>query len=277
LRPIRSHPNRIFQVLRFVTIAFVINLLPFHSALADSPQPANSGSATSVPATPCQAGAVCFGAERLQVDPIWWNENKLNQINADTYTLASQLLSDPYNTCGPASLAMVMNFLNHLKKPDGKEQYAIVDVMHVADQLGYYKPPNNDGSLGVSDLSDIAAQFGFKQAYPKDGGSFLTYTDFLQRMKDGYPAIVGMRFGYDKTTGIYQPTTDPIPWNHYAIIFGYTDDGQFLWMLNPHPGIGLVQNTDVRLQLIRPDALRSSWTKNDGSEVTDYGEALFLK
>jgi hypothetical protein len=255
-----------------------ISLMPLRAVFADNPPPTAAGNGAAPPvATPCPADVVCIGAERLQVDPIWWNNNKLNQISPDTYALASKLLSDPYNTCGPATLAMVMNFLDHLKKPDSQQQFSIVDVMRMADKLGYYKPPNNDGSLGVSDLSDIASQFGFKQAYPKDGGSFLTFSDFIQQMSKGYPAIVGMRFSYDKNTGIYQPTTDPIPWNHYAIIFGYTDDGQFLWMLNPHPGIGLDQNADVRLQLIRPDAFRTAWTKNDGSEVSDYGEALFLK
>jgi hypothetical protein len=264
---------RLFNFRKVVLILILssgLGAVPLRSVLAD-------GSGPQLITTPCPANLVCIGADRLQVDPIWWNDNKLNQISPETFALASQLLSNPYNTCGPATLTMMINFLNHLEKPSNPEQISIVDVLHMADKLGYYKPPHNDGSLGESDLRDIAEQFGFKQFYPKDGGSFLTYTDFMQQIEKGFPAIVGMRFAYDQTTGVYQPIADGSPWNHYAIIFGFTDDGKYLWMLNPHPGIGLNQDADVRLQLISPDAFRTSWTKDDGSDVTDYGEAIFLK
>jgi hypothetical protein len=172
---------------------------------------------------------------------------------------------------------MMMNFLAHLKDPSGPASYSITDVLQTAEKLGFYKAPNNDGSLGVSDLREIAKQYGFKQVYPKKGSSFLTFPDFLDQIRNGYPAIAGMRFSYDQTTGEYQPTTDAIPWNHYVVILGYTDDGKYLWMLNPHPGSGLRADADVHLQLIAPESFRLSFIKNDGSETTDYGEALFLR
>jgi hypothetical protein len=252
-------------------------IFPTQPAFADGPHPGSAGDEAPALQTPCPADTACGGAPLLQVDPIWWNENKLNQINPDTYALASQILSNPYNTCGPAALTMVMNFLTHVDNPASTSQYSIVDVLNVAQQMGYYKPPQNDGALGASDLRDIASKFGFKQVYPRDGGSFLTYTDFINQLAKGYPAIAGMRFAYDQNTGEYLPTTDPIPWNHFAVIFGFTDDGKFLWMLNPHPGIGLKADADVHLQLIQPAEFRAAWTKADGSEVSDYGQAIFLR
>jgi hypothetical protein len=271
----RFNPGLAVAKAIIVIILIIVEAtLPIRPALAEGPTP-TPGAAMAQ--TPCPADTTCAGAPSLQVDPIWWNNHKINQIGPDAYALASQLISNPYNTCGPATLTMVMNFLDHLKDPASPDRISITDVLQTAEKLGYYKTPENDGSLGVSDLRDIAKQFGFKQVYPKKGSSFLTYSDFLDQLHNGYPAIAGMRFSYDQQTGEYQPTADPIPWNHYAVILGYTDDGKYLWMLNPHPGRGLRADADVHLQLIAPETFRASFIKNDGSETSDYGEALFLR
>ena len=267
-------------VVKIVAVILVIALEPgisFHPVLADDPTPTPGRPAEAAAEIPCLADTKCTGASRLQVDPIWWDNHKLNQIGPEAYALASQLISNPYNTCGPATLTMVMNYLDHLKDPSNPASIAITDVLTTAQKLGYYKQPENDGSLGITDLRDMAKQFGFQQVYPKKNSSFLTYSDFLAQLHNGYPAIAGMRFSYDPQTGVYQPTADLIPWNHYVVIFGYTDDGKYLWMLNPHPARDLRADTDVHLQLIAPETFRDAWIKNDGSETSDYGEALFLR
>ncbi len=271
-----THIPRSIQAAAVLVLVLVL-FIPRNVASADSPAPP-----TQTPApTACADILTCPTPEDPPpplVDPIWWNNHKINQINPDTYTTASDLLTNPYNTCGPTTLALIINYIYYLRDPQSAPQVTANQVLLAAKDLGYFKPPDNDGLLGAEDLRAIARQFGLSQRFPKGGDVFTTFDSFLNEVKKGFPAIAGMRFAYDKDTGEYLPTGDAsVAMNHYAIVFGITDDGNYFWVLNTHPGLGKKQDADVSLRLMTFDQFRASWAKNDGSEVNDYGVAIFLR
>jgi len=273
----RTHPvlipaSKNLKLLICSLLALVL-FLPSIEAQADAPPPA-------VPAACEQSPQGCplpADLERAQVDPIWWNENKINQINPETYQTAAELLTNPYNTCGPTTLAMVINYMYALRGMDPSAWVTPGQVMAAAKELGFYSPPDNDGLLTTNDLRAIAGKFDLKLAFPKGGGTFLPYETLFAEVKKGFPAIVGMRYSYDEATGEYRPAGDDAPVNHFVVLFGITDDGNYFWLLNPHPGKGKNENAQVSLKLISFDAFRAAWANNDGSSVTDFGSAIFLR
>ena len=268
--------RRIPQLLLGLLIALALSL-PTAAVQADAPPP--TAAAPAAPAA-CDESPGCplpADADHALVDPIWWNENKINQINPETYETASALLSNPYNTCGPTTLALVINYIYALRGPEAPAWVSPTQVMEAARGLGFYEPPDNDGWMSADDLRAIAGQFGLKQVFPKGGSTFLPYESLFNELKKGFPAIVGMRYAYDKATWEYRPVGDDSPLNHFVIIFGITDDGNYFWLLNTHPGAWKQDNSEVSLKLIPFDAFKAAWAQNDGSALTDYGVAIFLR
>ena len=227
----------------------------------------------------CASPANCPTPEHPSplVDPIWWNDHKLNQVDSKTFAYASAAIPNPYNTCGPATLALVVSYLYHLRAGDAARPVSTIDIMRMASTEGLYDSAGGEGMLGLPDLRKIAVRFGIRQVFPKNGKMYIAFSQFTAELRKGFPAIAGMRYDYENKTGRYLPVGGQGSINHFVVVIGFTDDGKSLWVLNTHPGIMERKNEDVRLGVMSVDDFRSSWARNDGSSLADYGNALFLR
>lgn len=213
----------------------------------------------------------------IAIDPAWWASNAVNQINLDTQSVSRSYLSNYYNTCGPAALSMVISFFR--SQPGGYgSRVTPADVLREArSQLGFFIPPYNSGLLDFNNLSLIAGLYGLTPQNPGNSGYLLTLEDLLQEVRQGTPAIVGMRYGY--SNGLYVPTGGSGIYNHFITVFGtqQVDGVEYLLVLNNHPGKYLVEDANVQPELMSLDQFMLSWLLNDGSEYQNYGHAAFYK
>jgi len=265
----------LFFVCLFLLLANLI--FPFSTVRASPP--------ASVRIHECKEGKSCRGedvAPSSSMDVLWWIDNAFNQIAPDTYKTAGEVITNPYNTCGPTTLAMVINYYRS-RSNDGLETVTPSDVILKAAEMGLYTAPYvPSGLLGLPNLREIAGKFGFQQAYPEDRNVFIHFDDLIEQLKYGRPAIVGMRYDYDKQTGAYLPVpaSDQKHINHFVIAFGLstTDDGETLvWVLNTHPGRNMTENSDVLPTPMSTEVFKASWARNDDSSLSDYGFVLFIE
>jgi hypothetical protein len=253
-------------LLLIYTVLLLAILIPFKPALADAPA--------------CQDVATCQTPalpSHLQTTLIWWDENKVNQIDADIFSAASNLFTNPYNTCGPTTLSMLVNYIYYLRDPNTSRKVTTVEVMQAAQQLGFYGSADRDGTLGLNDVRKIAKQFGLQQKYPHEGTTLMSFDTFIRDLQKGIPAIAGMRYAYDKKTGDYQPDFSSKPINHFIVVIGINDDGQHFWVLNSHPGLKQKLDKEVRLEMLSFDDFKAAWMQNDDSKLKNYGNAIFLQ
>jgi hypothetical protein len=206
----------------------------------------------------------------------WWFDHPINQMNLETQAVARQLLSNPYNTCGPAVVALLASYYRS-SNPDGPVQTA--DVLQTAhNQLGYYTPPYNSGLLTFKHLREMLKVYGLMQTYPSENRSLVTLEDLLQRVRQGHPAIAGMRYRYPDDLH-YRPGGGKGLYNHFVIVFGLEqEDGEeYLWVSNPHPGKYIYEDneaTPVRMLLTE---FWRSWALLDGTENANMGHAIFFE
>ncbi|MDD5371065.1 MAG: hypothetical protein PHQ40_18445 [Anaerolineaceae bacterium] len=203
-------------------------------------------------------------------DPTWWSRNAINQISADTFDLAGDIITNPFDTCGPATLAMVANFY----RPDAQEAVTTIGVMRSIQKAGFYRPPNESGVLDYPALSAVAPAFGLKRAAPDRESGFMTFDDFLSQVRSGKPAIAAMRYHYT-SDGRYIPSlTGPAATNHFVIIFGtlIADGHEQLWVFNTHPGANLQEDRHARPEVMDFATFQAAWMMNIKPNM---GQAIF--
>ncbi len=196
-------------------------------------------------------------------DPVWWTQNAINQIAQDTFDEAGQIVTNPFNTCGPASLAMVINFYRPADHPPVTTQ----EVMRSIQKAGFYNPPEDSGFLGYPALDAAAARFGIRPEAP--GVIQLSFSDLLAGVRTGRPAIVAMRYGYTPS-GEYVPQTDGFgPTNHFVVVFGtlIADGQEAFWVLNTHPAANLREHQDARPVTLDFATFQAAWLARPEGEV----------
>jgi hypothetical protein len=209
-------------------------------------------------------------------DDTWWFSNIVNQMNEETQVVARGYLSNYYNTCGPAVVAMLASYLLAQSEVGGGPITTAV-VMHDArNKLQYYTPPYNSGLLEFKHLRAMLQLYGLDQVYPGGDSSLLAIEELLDRVRQGQPAIAGMRYRYQDDWG-YRPSGGRGLYNHFVVVFGVEQvDGQdYLWVANPHPGKYLTSDTEAAPVRMSVDEFWQSWALKDGSENEGYGHAAF--
>jgi hypothetical protein len=223
---------------------------------------------------------IAFAAEEAVLarpDATWWFDHPINQMNTDTQSIAQQLLSNHYNTCGPAVVAMLTNYFKS-GKDDNLETITPADVLKDAhNMLGYYTPPYNSGLLTFQHLRSLLELYDLEQTYPAGKDSLLSLDELLERIRRGEPAIAGMRYSYQENW-LYLPAGGSGLYNHFVIIFALEEIGEeeFLWVSNPHPGKYLYEDHQAAPIRISVDEFWQSWALKDGSEQADHGHAAFF-
>jgi hypothetical protein len=210
-------------------------------------------------------------------DDTWWFSNIVNQMNEETQAVARGYLSNYYNTCGPAVVAMLASYLLAQSEVGGGPITTAV-VMHDArNKLEYYTPPYNSGLLEFKHLRTMLQLYGLDQVYPGGNSSLLAIEELLDRVRQGQPAIAGMRYRYQDDWS-YRPSGGRGLYNHFVVVFGVEQvDGQdYLWVANPHPGKYLTSDTEAAPVRMSVDEFWQSWALKDGSENESYGHAAFF-
>jgi hypothetical protein len=208
-------------------------------------------------------------------NPAWWFDHPTNQINAETQTVARQYLSNHYNTCGPAVVAMLASYY-HSSNP-GK-QVTTTDVLNNArTKLGYYTPPYNSGLLTFKHLRALLELYGLTQTHPSGNGSLIRFDELVELLRQGQPAIVGARYRY-QSDWRYVPAGSSGLYNHFVIIFGLEQIGgeDYLWVSNPHPGKYLYEDHEAAPVRISAAEFWQSWALKDNSDHADHGHAAFF-
>ena len=270
-------------------IGIAITLVLILAVMTGGPQLAVTRAANSVflPATVVAGDANApvmevSSVEPLQssisLDPNWWFGNTTNQLNDETQAVARQYLSNYYNTCGPAVVAMLGTFLL-AQREEGGGPLTTASVMHDArSQLGYYTPPYNSGLLTFKHLRAMLELYGMRQAYPDGGESLMKIEDLLERVRQGQPAIAGVRYSYQGDWQ-YRPSGGSGIYSHFVVVFAVEQvDGQeYLWVANTHPGKYITSDSEAAPVRMNMDEFWQSWALKDGSENTDYGHAAFFE
>jgi hypothetical protein len=221
---------------------------------------------------------VAFAAESPSPalpDPDWWFNHPTNQINAETQTVARQYLSNHYNTCGPAVVALLASYY-HSSNPG--TQVTTADVLNNArNQLGYYTPPYNSGLITFKHLRALLELHGLAQTHPAGSGSLMTLDEMLELIRKGQPAIVGARYRY-QSDWRYVPAGGSGLYNHFVVIFGVEQIGgeDYLWISNPHPGKYLYEDHEAAPVRISAAEFWQSWALKDNSDHADHGHAAFF-
>jgi hypothetical protein len=261
----------VLAVVILLVLAFLFKVevrrAPPGERAADPPNV--SGSLSGAPAVEPVLRAV------VPHDPAWWPVNAQNQINGETQEVARQYLSNYYNTCGPAVVAMLASYY----RAQGRgEKVKTADVLRDArGQLGYYTPPYNSGLLDFDNLRAMLSLYGLTQAYPSGNNDLMSFGDLVEGVRQGNPAIAGMRYSYQGGDMRYVPSGGRGIYNHFVVVFAVTQvEGQdMLWVLNPHPGKYLVNDSDTVPEAYLPEEFMGSWALNNNSDYADYGHAAF--
>lgn len=213
------------------------------------------------------------------IDTAWWAANAANQISADTQAVARQILSNPYNTCGPTALALIVNYALSQAGGTGGQVTPATVLSDARNRLGYFIPPYNSGLLEFRHLRDIAGLYGLVHAYPSGQRELLSLEELLEQLRLGRPAIAGMRYRYQGEGARYLPAGGSGLYNHFVVVFGteVVDGQEQLWLQNPHPGKYLYSDAEAGPELMTIEQFRGSWALNDGSEHRDYGRAVFFE
>lgn len=268
-----NQSSALFDLFQFLVVAMVLVAIAGLGWLVLS---ANPLPAQPEVAAPLLVEAVPAPQPSLIKDPAWWAEHAVNQLNLDTQEVSRAYLSNYYNTCGPAAISMVVTFYRSRPAGDG-DRVTPADVLRDArSQLGYFEPPYNSGLMTFENLEALAALYGLRQANPDGRGDLLSLDDLLNGVRQGQPAIAGMRYGY--SNNLYLPAGGSGIYNHFIVVFGtqQVDGAEHLLVLNNHPGKYLVDDAEVRPELMSLDQFRQSWLLNDGSEDQDLGHAAFF-
>lgn len=281
--PLRPAPPGPLPFMRWVSVIAVIVAGVFvwlvysgisarHSSLSAIVQQVNALTGDVDP-----AAAEAASQPPAELGAAWWVSNAVNQLNAETQEISRDLLTNYYNTCGPAVIAMVVSYYRN-QAGDASGKLSPADVLTDARaQLGYYLPPYNSGLLDFHNLDDLASYYGLQRVAPADDGALLTTAELIEAVRQGHPAIAGMRYGYNGP--LYIPRGGSGLYNHFIVVFAVQEqDGQeMLLIVNTHPGKDLVDDADARPELITIEEFEGSWLLNDGSDSANFGYAAFYQ
>jgi hypothetical protein len=288
--PVMGAPRGPLEFIFPAAISVAIVLALFLAISAGGPQRSFSRAANSIflPSTEVAgnaqnlANAASAAGEVLQssisLDPTWWFGNTTNQMNDETQAVARQYLSNYYNTCGPAVVAMLATFLLAQREEGGGPLTTAVVMQAAREQLGYYTPPYNSGLLTFEHLRAMLELYGFHQAYPQGEGSLIKIEELLERVRQGQPAIAGVRYSYQGDWQ-YRPAGGNGLYNHFVVVFAVeqVDGNEYLWVANTHPGKYLTSDSEAAPVRMSIDEFWDSWALKDGSENTNYGHAAFYE
>lgn len=199
----------------------------------------------------------------------WWETNGLNQIATDVFN-ATLKYGNPYNACGAATLAMLINYTSFAQnKADNKVDPA--ELVRIAGQKGYF----NDKLLSFRELGDLAGEKGFiiEPALEASGNAPLRFDDFKKQVQMGNPHIVLVKYVYDKN-GNYVPnlnSTTNKDFDHFIIVTDISDEK--ITIINPHPGKSQTSNSDVIPTYITVDDFRKIWAY-DPDQMMGQGFSL---
>jgi len=257
-------------VVVLVLLGALLRFLPLQAAEAPAPQ-AEQPQVEVLP----EAGAP---QPFVPTDLAWWQANAANQLNDETQRIAARFLSNPYNTCGPAVLAVMANYLRDRAGLQGERVTAGEIIKAARNKLGFFIPPYNSGLLDYKGLRSIGGLFGLVQTYPQGSRSLITLDDLLARVRAGEPAILGMRYHYQGPERLYLPAGGSGVYNHFVILIEAAEqDGQtLLRVFNPHPGYYLYDDASAAPVLMSLEEFTASWALNDGSEFSEMGHAAFF-
>ncbi len=261
----------------FVAIALaVVGLLLFNTLLRALPAQRAGEPAPRVEQPQVESRPEAAAPPAAPLDLSWWQANAVNQLNAETQRIALRFLSNSYNTCGPAVLAVMAN---HLRDRAGlaAERVTAGEIIKAArNKLGFFIPPYNSGLLDFKGLRSIGGLFGLVQTYP-EGRSLMSLEDLLDRVRAGEAAILGMRYHYQGPDRLYLPAGGSGTYNHFVILIeALEQDGEtLLRVFNPHPGYYLSDDAQAAPVLMSLEEFTASWALNDGSEYAGLGHAAF--
>jgi hypothetical protein len=275
LAPSRTFPGD-FNSLRPVAAAvalLIVLMLTFIAIRLEWPATQVAKEVVAMPPAVEQEQTASFSA-----DPGWWQAHAQNQINSRTFEVASQFLRNPYNTCGPAVVAMLASYYQAQGEDRGNPVVTAEVLRDAKNQLGYYQPPYNSGLLTFDHLREILGLYGVRQSFPKGSESILSFQALMERVRQRTPAIAGMRYGYAEG-GRYLPAGGRGLYNHFVIVFNASEEGgqEYLWVLNPHPGKYLTHDSDTVPVKMSVEEFQGSWMLNNGSEWADWGHAAFYE
>lgn len=206
----------------------------------------------------------------------WWAENGYNQLSPDTVKTAAKLISNPYNTCGPTALAMLVSYYRASSPVLAGEPVTPAQVMKDVQKWGLYNPPNVSGTLGIEAMQFIARDFGLKPSDDQHSDVTISISRFLRLVRAGHPALAAIRYHYTPS-GRYVPTTDGNGTiNHFVIVYGSTqvEGHEMLWVINPHPSASLKANSDVVPEMIDVADFQGAWRLSRWERET--GLAVFF-
>jgi hypothetical protein len=207
---------------------------------------------------------------QVYADPTWWARNAINQIAVETFEPASHIITNPFDTCGPATLAMVANFY----RSEEQKPVTTLGIIRAIQKAGYYRPPYDSGLVDYPALSAVAPGLGLKSAAPDRESGFMTFEDFLSQVRTGKPAIAAMRYHYTPD-GRYVPLTKgTAATNHFIVVFGtlIADGQEQLWVLNTHPGANLQEHNQVHPEVMDFATFQAAWMIN---LKPNMGQAIF--
>lgn len=140
----------------------------------------------------------------------------------------SSFISQSFNNCGPASLAMVMTILG---RPVTQEE--------LGSQMRPYQNPtgdNDDKSIFADEFVTYAQKYGFESMHRPNGT-----IDLLKKfVANDIPVVVRTWLNPDEDIG------------HFRIVRGYNDTKQTLLQDDSYQGANLEYNYDTFLQMWQP-------------------------
>jgi hypothetical protein len=132
--------------------------------------------------------------------------------------------------------------------------------------------------LTFKHLRAMLELYGFHQSYPPGEASLMKIEELLDRVRQGEPAIAGLRYSYQGDWQ-FRPSGGNGLYNHFVVVFAVeqVDGNEYLWVANTHPGKYITDDGEAAPVRMRIDEFWESWALKDGSESTNLGHAAFYE
>jgi hypothetical protein len=132
--------------------------------------------------------------------------------------------------------------------------------------------------LTFKHLRAMLELYGFHQSYPPGEASLMKIEELLDRVRQGEPAIAGLRYSYQGDWQ-FRPSGGNGLYNHFVVVFAVeqVDGNEYLWVANTHPGKYITDDGEAAPVRMSIDEFWDSWALKDGSENTNLGHAAFYE
>jgi hypothetical protein len=103
--------------------------------------------------------------------------------------------------------------------------------------------------------------YGLVQASPDGGSSVMSLDELLGGLRQGNPAIAGMRYAYQNDLR-YMPAGGRGLYNHFVIVYqlDQADGQERLWVMNPHRQVSA---TACHPEPMSVEQFKRSWAFNN--------------